>query len=151
MRGQQDDGLTCLDATVHELGVFDRDAPLDRLRTRAESPERFDQRIGEIAIGAPDDDRALVVVLVWKCIGNITLAVVAPPAHQMKRNEVHQGAPRIQQAERYAGQESKEELHGRTQWQRNDGWRLYQFVSADQNAVSQRSPPTRAAASIRAR
>ena len=55
---------------------------------------------------------AMKIVKDIERIGDIALAVVAPPAHHVVRDEIHQRAPRIHQPERYAGQQSKQELHG---------------------------------------
>src|SRR5438094_660810 len=89
-----------------------RAPPMDRGRALTESPERFDERVGQLAVRAPDDDCALVRAFVRERVADIALAVVAPPAHYVIRDEVHQRAPRIHQPERYAGQQSKQELHG---------------------------------------
>ena len=109
--GQQNDRLARVDATLHDLGILHRDAAPDRLRARAESPERFDQRVGQVPVRAPNDRRALVVALVRERVGDVALAIVAAPAHHVIGDEVDQRTPRIEQAERHAGQQAQHEFH----------------------------------------
>jgi hypothetical protein len=111
VRRQQHDRLPALDAALHEFGVLHRDAPPDGGRAGAETPERLHKRIGEIAIGPANDLRPLACAPVGKRVGDIALAIVASPAHHVIGDEIDERAPRIKEPQRYAGQQSEEELH----------------------------------------
>ena len=91
--------------------MVERDALLDRLGACAEAPECFHQRIGQVAVSAPDNDRALGPALFGKCVGDIVLGAVAAPMHDVKGDEIHQRAKGVQQRQGNASQRLEEKLH----------------------------------------